>query len=294
MDPETAAAWQSAANTVQGAAGVIAQGNLNYSTRNWNEAQLEKQRQWALEDRDYANQYNSPTATMARLKAGGLNPNLVYGHGATTEASPVRSATPGAWNPTAPDFKKIGSGLDAFNDFKMKNAQIDSIKAATQVAEQDRLFKAAQTVGQTIQNDVLGIGRFIKDNTRSIALDQAQANLDKTYTDIGTTAAQGDRITQDRINSVMMRDADLKVKAQQIINMATVNVKDQAQIDLIKQTLTNAGLYEKLQQLQIDMRKQGVNDTDNPILRIFTKWLNDAIGTSAPGSAPMKLFQGKY
>ena len=35
----------------------------------------------AIENRDYMNQYNSPKAQMERLRAAGLNPNLMYGQG---------------------------------------------------------------------------------------------------------------------------------------------------------------------------------------------------------------------
>ena len=47
------------------------------------------------------NAYNDPSQQMARLKAAGLNPNLVYGKGATTTAgSPtpyVKPQTPGMY-----------------------------------------------------------------------------------------------------------------------------------------------------------------------------------------------------
>ena len=40
-------------------------------------------RKWAIEDRDFENAYNHPKQQMQRLKEAGLNPNLVYGNGAT-------------------------------------------------------------------------------------------------------------------------------------------------------------------------------------------------------------------
>lgn len=42
-----------------------------------------KMRKWAIEDRDFENAYNHPKQQMQRLKEAGLNPNLVYGNGAT-------------------------------------------------------------------------------------------------------------------------------------------------------------------------------------------------------------------
>lgn len=39
----------------------------------------------AIENRDYMNNYNSPKAQQSRLKAAGLNPNLMYGQGTVGE-----------------------------------------------------------------------------------------------------------------------------------------------------------------------------------------------------------------
>lgn len=60
--------------------------------------QNEAQRKWATEQQTLAwkrnleqwkreNEYNDPSQQMARLKAAGLNPNMVYGDGATTQAA---------------------------------------------------------------------------------------------------------------------------------------------------------------------------------------------------------------
>ena len=46
--------------------------------------QMQLQNQMNIEQWNRENQYNSPTAQMQRLSAAGLNPNLVYGNGATT------------------------------------------------------------------------------------------------------------------------------------------------------------------------------------------------------------------
>ena len=47
------------------------------------------QNAWNLEQWNRENAYNLPTAQMARLKAAGLNPNLVYGSGAQTTSARV-------------------------------------------------------------------------------------------------------------------------------------------------------------------------------------------------------------
>ena len=48
------------------------------------------------------NAYNDPSAQMERLKQAGLNPNLVYGGGATTTASAPCSASFICYSSTIP------------------------------------------------------------------------------------------------------------------------------------------------------------------------------------------------
>ena len=91
-DATNAAAWSAAADNINTAANVIAQSSTNRKTREWNEKMYAMQRQDALADWRMQNEYNHPSAQMARLREAGLNPNLVYGKGAdATMAAPIRS-----------------------------------------------------------------------------------------------------------------------------------------------------------------------------------------------------------
>lgn len=85
------------------------------------------------------NAYNSPEAQMERLQKAGLNPNLVYGTGAVGNTS---GQTPKYQAPRmdytgrmTPDLTGLGfavnSGMAMYNDFQLKQAQIDNVKANT-------------------------------------------------------------------------------------------------------------------------------------------------------------------
>lgn len=67
----------------------------------YNREMAQQSYEWNLEFWNQQNEYNSPYNTMQRLKAAGLNPNLIYGNGqATTPAgaisSPKTFGSPGA------------------------------------------------------------------------------------------------------------------------------------------------------------------------------------------------------
>lgn len=141
-----AALFNQAASTAVQGAGIIAQGKLNKRTREWNEKMLQQQRDWSLADWQMQNEYNNPSSQMARLRAAGLNPNLVYGKGADNIASPVsRTSTP-SWNPKSPDFAPLANSLFTGYDLKLKEAQYDNLKSQNTVLLQDKLLKEAQTI----------------------------------------------------------------------------------------------------------------------------------------------------
>lgn len=76
------------------------------------------------------NEYNTPSAQMQRLQAGGLNPNLVYGQGvqgATGQAKemPKYNAPRLDYNYQAPN---ILQALGQFADLKIKNVQRDKLE----------------------------------------------------------------------------------------------------------------------------------------------------------------------
>lgn len=101
MEPATISA---ASNVASATINAIAQGAQNRKTRKWNEAMYGKQREDALADWARTNEYNAPLQQMARLKEAGLSPHLIYGGGANSISSPVRSTDVKSWNPTAPQI----------------------------------------------------------------------------------------------------------------------------------------------------------------------------------------------
>lgn len=99
----------------------------------------------ALADKEFAhnkemwelqNQYNDPRNQMARLGGAGLNPNMIYGSGAAGASGNSSGASPRYNAPTViPEFGHLSGDipnmLGMYQDFQMKQAQIDNVKAQT-------------------------------------------------------------------------------------------------------------------------------------------------------------------
>lgn len=90
------------------------------------------------------NQYNSPEAQMARFKSAGLNPNLIYEKG----TAGMSSSVPVFQKPEqSAHFKQVidmPQVLSAYQDFAIKNAQLDNLKAQRRVIEAQALRGEAE------------------------------------------------------------------------------------------------------------------------------------------------------
>lgn len=151
-----------AAAAISGVASLLGQGLNSLSSAQAAETSFERQKdlmalqnQYAVANWNRENNYNSPQEQMKRLKAAGLNPNLVYGNGAAgLQANPISapSAPAAPMQVTAPG--NFGSVLS------------DSVNAALGIAQAKKAN--AETVGQKIENDFLG--STLTERTRAVAL----------------------------------------------------------------------------------------------------------------------------
>lgn len=88
------------------------------------------------------NEYNSPVAQMARLREAGLNPNLVYGSGATGNMAsqlPKYNAPTVSYNyqPPVNPLEILG----AYQDFRLRQAQLDNMEANRKATEAGTTLK---------------------------------------------------------------------------------------------------------------------------------------------------------
>ena len=107
-----------------------------------------------------ANAYNTPSAQMARYKAAGLNPNLVYSQQNTAEAIP-KAATR---NYQAVDYGLDNAAAQAANLYmqysqlqmqqKDNEASVALKQAQADAVRQETLVKAAREVGLRFQNEL--------------------------------------------------------------------------------------------------------------------------------------------
>ncbi len=145
----------------------IAQGKLNRKNRKWQEEQNTVKYNRDIEQRDYANYYNSPKSQMERFKQAGLNPHLIYGKGTSgnqTQNPTAQSSQYSGKNVQVQldplgelnkyqNFKKLQSETsltqEVINEKKISNA----IAGATQQVEIDKSIQELQKLQLQTDNE---------------------------------------------------------------------------------------------------------------------------------------------
>lgn len=273
---------------VQGGASLIGQG-LNWAStsinnaksRKWNEQMYARQRQDALADWNMQNEYNSPASQMKRFKEAGLNPNLIYGQ--SNEGGVVRSTNVESWRPDAPSFdlSGVGNAFMQFYDTRIKQAQYDNLKAANTIAVQDAALRAAQvaaTQAGTAKTQVeTGQSEFNLSQARAlqnVSLQTAEQQLRKLTADTEFTLAQNERAAATTAQSLTQGAENILILRQQ-------QVTNRWQQRQIQEMIENLKKDRELKQLDINLKKIGVQPGDELWQRILAQLLGQEGGLPA-------------
>ncbi|MEQ3162441.1 hypothetical protein AAA214_04720 [Parabacteroides goldsteinii] len=162
----------------------------------WQTQENEKAYQRNLQMWNLQNEYNSPTQQMARLRSAGLNPNLVYGSGATGNSA---GSTP-QYQPA--DIKRAelssyrgwNQGLtDAVSNFlayRSNRAQVENMEAQNSLIRQQTATEAtrqANIAASTARSEFdLSQANRLKD----VSVSMAEAQMSKAQHDASTAWSQ--------------------------------------------------------------------------------------------------------
>lgn len=161
----------------------------------WQQQENEKAYQRSLEMWNLQNEYNSPTQQMARIRAAGLNPNLVYGNGvAGNSAGSTPQYEPARFNaPTMQAYRGWNLGIsDAVSQFlayRTVKAQVDNMEAQNSLIRQQTATEAtrqANVAASTARSEFdLNMAKELKDVSVSSAIadmNQKQAGAAQGWT----------------------------------------------------------------------------------------------------------------
>ena len=160
--------------------------------------------QWQRE-----NDYNSPTAQMARYRKAGMNPNLAYGQPTLSASSPTMttgsSSSPTDMSAISKAFDSVGGAARSFGqyqqvalDMERQQAEIDAIRAQTENTKANTVKTGEETKSLTIDNmykaareqsalDYQGVQIKLGESTLRLndkQMEKMQADIEKVAVDI--------------------------------------------------------------------------------------------------------------
>lgn len=222
--------------------------------QNWNLQNQQNQQQWNLDQWNRQNLYNSPQAQMARFKAAGLNPHLIYGKGSSGPAATITS--PDVKPYTRSEASNVNRGLDLFgqyNHFKQIQAQTDNTRQATSLSKQEELLKAIQTANTATAGSHAKLNYGIAKELRETSINAATENLAKLQAETRRTSQEADFAIKTSSNREKKIAAELE--------------------NLLKEGRTK-DLKNKLLKWEVQLSKQGYTKQDSPILRQIEHYKN--------------------
>lgn len=265
--------------------------SINRKTQEWNEKMYGIQRQDALTDWATQNEYNSPQAQMARLKAAGLNPNLVYGNGsvvANSQSMP-RSVESKSWNPQVPQYN-LPEVISQYQDFRLREAQIDALLESNNI-------KKLQVVSQALKNDV---GKFdftqkkkmadfvVQAAEQDVRLKKNQADLmsakvNEIATLLPMKTYKFDHLDKPGYAWQLGRFiADTKIAIENAKMMPEQKKLLLSRINNLDANSLGALIRKEFTAEELGMLKNGITKTDNVFFRLLGKTIGNIFGPDAP------------
>lgn len=203
------------------------------------------------------NEYNHPSQQMSRLADAGLNPNLIYGSnagGAAGNATGHPKQEVASYQP--PNFMDALPVLQAYSDFRVKNAQTDNLIVQNDLLEAQALTEAART-SNIIQNTAESSMRTAKtDFELGMAKELKNTNMDIQRQNLVNLRNDSELKRMD----YLLRGEDLKYRPLQreSVREQIGNMKADRQLKFVETALKR---YE------LGLNERGIQKNDNVLLR---------------------------
>ena len=238
---------------------IKAQQQENQKNREYNLMLAQTQNRWNIDQWQRENDYNSPTAQMARFRAAGLNPNLIYGQMSNGASSPTLTSG-AASSPTdmsaIGNKRNFGQAMQEMLNMEMQKAQIEAIKAGTEKTKADTDNTRETTKGLTIDNmyraaqheQTLEIGGMqIKLGKSTLKLNEQQMeNLKAQLPEIAAKVENINQSTAESRRRVQQMDLDeQRAAAREIREQAMHNVTLQQVYNENRKILAEAKISEQ-------------------------------------------------
>lgn len=204
------------------------------------------------------NEYNSPLAQMNRYSQAGLNPNLIYGQGNSGNAGSMPRYQAPTMQPVMTPSIDIPQVLSAYQDFRMKQAQIDNVKAQTENTN-------AKTASESIRPTLLKIAEA----TGNQKLRESLTSYESRMQQYANVAESGELKIHQQIKALGLMDTQQQLKSLEVLR----SQKSLETMSLQQEAIAADNLFKKYRN---EWMKEGITSGDNLMLRVLVRMLGES------------------
>lgn len=286
-----AAAIQAGAQVVGAGIDAYATANLNKRSRQFAQKMYDLQKTDNIEFWRMQNEYNSPAAQMQRFQDAKLNPNLIYGQGNSGNAGAI--STPDVQQPQwkVPDvggfIGRAGGAIGTYLDYEIKQAQIDNLRVDNTIKMEDVQLRRAQIRATMTDAERREFDLSLERSSLGYSLDARRESVRKMKTETDVLLNRDERETA-------MNSSNLREAAQRILSMRQSRAQSREEMNRIRAATKDILSSNQLKQMDIDLRKLGIQPSDPLWARMLGRLLNlDDFGNFNQGSENPYYRNGK-
>jgi len=257
----------------------------NRANRRFSERMYNQQRSDNLAFWNQQNEYNSPAAQMARFKAAGLNPHLIYGQGSAGNASSVQTPDVQPLNRRDPEFGNVlstaGNSMLNYYDIKIKQAQANNLAADLTVKMQDAALRAAQVKATRTNEERVRFELEYRSEFRNLSADALREGVRSTQ--VRTDIALNEDARRAALTASSLREA-----AERLISIRVSRGKDVAETARIRKSISLMEKDGRLKDIEINLRKNGINPNDPAWARVVGQLLSNMLDVDVSSSSGVK------
>lgn len=261
-------------------------GNMNRKSRQFSQEMYQRQFNDNVAFWNMQNEYNSPQAQMLRFQDAGLNPNLIYGQGNSGPAGAVQ--TPDVVRPefNPIDASRLGGDalgiISAIYDLDIKKAQADNLKAQNSVILQDAMLRAAQIQSTQAGTDRSRFDLGLDSELREVSADSRREMLRQLKTNIDQSIDKNAREAALASSSIQEAASRMLSQTEERLTLQKGRQKADTEMSVMRQNLKLMQQEGVLKELDIELRKQGINPQDPIWARIVGRLLANWVGQDKP------------
>lgn len=222
------------------------------------------------------NAYNHPLNQMDRLKAGGLNPNLVYGSGNAITPSASMSVIPSRPLPKPNYGEVMGSTISQIADLQMKDAQkdlmaVEAMNKAQQIAKSKSDIAVNNARIPNLNLDWESKKYF--DIPIKGEILEAKNRENKMATELYKTTVDGAKA---QVTNLQMKNVEQEIRNTKLPEQLQLDLyKGYAQLKTMQSMNQGAQLDNMLKSIQAEMEKKGIQKNDPIWVRLFSEFFPD-------------------